>query len=332
MNQKNLHTRKLSLERQCFDDKSDFSFTIGDIITYIQNRAQERNEPLDYQKYSNNRQTTSPIKVKALSYEYLAVCYSAYIEVRHEVFFLQNNTNQKFILTIFQVQRDQVLKNLEKFRKKMLASLAHEMRTPLSSQMGLLMQLQKVENMPQSVKQELIFPIQCLNELQRSLIDDIVDYNHIELKTFSLSLTNFSLKELISNCISLFEIPLKMKRISMATYFDQSVGDLVRSDKRRVRQLLICLLNNALKFTNDGTITISTVFHQQNLVQVSVKDTGVGMADEQIQRIRVNFNTVSQDQLFIDDQDQRGAGLGLTIAAKISSALSGNKPMEVNSE
>lgn len=216
-------------------------------------------------------------------------------------------------------QKAEQLKLSTKYKSEFLANMSHELRTPLNS--ILLLSRLMSENKDLDKEQiEYAEVIQSAGQGLLSLIDEILDLSKIESGKMDLELRSVTLKEINNDLRSLFDPIAKEKGIDLQLIIDPSAPELIVTDKLRLQQILKNLLSNALKFTIKGSIKL-TVSQPDNtgLLQFSVKDTGIGIAEEKQQHVFEAFQQA-------DGSTRRkfgGTGLGLSISRELAKLLGG---------
>lgn len=241
-------------------------------------------------------------------------------------FDVEFNRIKKLILDFFHQEKELVeAKNkaevADKSKSNFLAIVSHEMRTPLHSiigNAGLLMQ----SNLP-PLQQQFNDSIKVNAELLLHVINDILDYAKLESGKYEIVTEEFNLTELIDELMEIFRMECINKNLSLVYFFTEDVPVQIKTDPRRLRQILVNLINNAIKFTNHGgiEIQINLVPHSdhQNRIQFSIKDTGIGIASHELENI---FSPFQQSENFINRQ-KTGTGLGLSICKKLVELLGG---------
>lgn len=204
-----------------------------------------------------------------------------------------------------------------------LANMSHEIRTPLSAILGFIGLLNDTAS-TESEKKEYIQIINRNGTLLTKIIDDILDISKIESGRLQLEYMNFDLEDLLQEVISLFPGAQKAKSVEILCSFDPRTPRMIKSDQTRLRQILINLLGNAVKFTSKGRVEIhvkplsrdSEISH----LEFTVKDSGIGMQPDQAARL---FQPFSQG----DNSTTRtfgGSGLGLVLSRRLARALDGD--------
>ncbi|MCL2821238.1 MAG: ATP-binding protein [Oscillospiraceae bacterium] len=207
-----------------------------------------------------------------------------------------------------------------------LANMSHEIRTPMNSIIG-FSELAQADTIPDKTRAYL-GNIQDSAEWLLKIINDILDISKIESGKIILERIPFDLPDIFSHCQSAIMPKITDKGIMLYCYAEPSVGKRLLGDPVRVRQVIMNLLSNAVKFTNSGTVKMLAsivAYNEDNVtIQFEIKDSGIGMTAEQIDRI---FNPFAQ----ADDSITRrfgGTGLGLTITKGIIELMGGSLKVE----
>jgi signal transduction histidine kinase len=199
-----------------------------------------------------------------------------------------------------------------------LASMSHELRTPLNSIMGfnsiLLMEMAGPLNFEQKKQLKIV---KGSSQHLLNLINDILDISKIEAGEFKLSYEEFNLEKLINEVIEILKPLAEKKGLELNAIIDESTG-VIKSDKRRLNQVLINLLNNAVKFTNRGGVTLS-VRKEGDKLEIKVKDTGIGIDEESISELFQPFHQLDTGTNRVFE----GTGLGLSICRRIIEMMGG---------
>ena len=202
-------------------------------------------------------------------------------------------------------------------KNKFLANMSHELRTPLNGILGYAQILARSQNLSEEQKHGISTIYQCGFHLL-NLINDILDLSKIEAQKLQLQPTDFHLPSFIQGVVEICQIKAEQKRVEFVYQPPKNLPTGVTTDKKRLRQVLINLLNNAIKFTDAGCVQLQVKVTNSQLspshvkINFSVVDTGVGMNSEQIEKIFLPF-----EQVVNNDTQTGGTGLGLTISQKI---------------
>ncbi len=212
------------------------------------------------------------------------------------------------------------LEHASRLKSQFLANMSHEFRTPLNAILGYThMLLQGVAGeLSPNVKRQLT-RIDSNGRHLLTIINEILDITRIEAGKMPMQIAEFDLNQLVPEVI--LELDPVIARSSLAVIPRLSAAPpIVQSDRQKVKQIVVNLLSNALKFTHEGRIEISVAYSAEDRVaSIAVRDTGIGIAAEHQERIFEDFRQV-------DDSPSRpygGTGLGLAICRRLAHALGG---------
>ena len=216
--------------------------------------------------------------------------------------------------------RDDALQSA-KVKGEFAANVSHELRTPLN---GILGMLELLSDMPLSPKQrEYVDIAQNSSDALVSLIDDILDFSKIDLGKVGVVNQEFDLTNLLDDVVSIMSTQAQLKGIDFSYQICEPLMNKVCGDRRRIRQLLINLCGNAIKFTNQGEVFIKVSLEQDdnasNKLRFEINDTGIGIPADALDKI---FEAFSQ----ADNSTTRrygGTGLGLAICRQLVNVLDG---------
>ncbi|WP_353572895.1 ATP-binding protein [Candidatus Albibeggiatoa sp. nov. BB20] len=204
-----------------------------------------------------------------------------------------------------------------------LANMSHELRTPLNGILGYAQILGRDEDL--SKKQaEGIQVIQRSGDYLLNLINDVLDLAKIEAGRIELFSKPFDFADFIAGIVDLFKMRVMQKDIGFEYEALSSLPRVIAGDEKRLRQILINLLGNAVKFTEMGCVTMK-VTYQQDVVHFEVLDTGIGIAENEIDKIFLPFQQVGHE-----DYKAQGTGLGLSITHELIEKMGGE--LHVNSQ
>ncbi len=209
----------------------------------------------------------------------------------------------------------------DKAKSQFLATISHEMRTPLNGIVGLSELLAETDLNPEQI--EMVKNLSYSSNMLHSLISDVLDLTTIEDENLELNENKFHLENEISDILEIFRPKIDSRKAFLHIYHehDESIPNVLFGDMTRIRQVLVNLVNNGIKFTNEGSVIVQTKLLSKNqkaaTVQFSVSDTGIGISKEDQGKLFTKFfrtrlaNTIE------------GTGLGLTISKRLVELMGG---------
>ncbi len=219
--------------------------------------------------------------------------------------------------------------NANKAKSEFLANMSHELRTPLNGILGYAQILQRSESMTDKGSKGVDIIYQCASHLL-TLINDVLDLSKIEARKMELYPVKFHFPSFLQGVVEICRIRAEQKGISFNFQADAELPLSVNADEKRLRQVLINLLGNAIKFTDKGSVTlkVDVISKDENSnckINFEIIDTGMGMTPEQLNKIFQPFEQVGDIK-----KQAEGTGLGLAISLKIISLM--NSEIKVESE
>ncbi|MGB3509725.1 MAG: CHASE2 domain-containing protein [Microcoleaceae cyanobacterium] len=196
-------------------------------------------------------------------------------------------------------------------KSEFLANMSHELRTPLNGIMGYAQILERSQTLNAEDKSKISIIYRCGSHLL-TLINDILDLSKIEAGKMELHPTDIYFPALLHSVVEIFQIKAEMKGLSFVYEKNAELPKAVLADDKRLRQVLINLLGNAIKFTETGVVTLKVNQAENDLIRFEIHDTGIGMTPEQSQRLFKPFEQVGAEKF-----QSEGTGLGLAISQKI---------------
>ena len=208
-----------------------------------------------------------------------------------------------------------------RYKSNFLASMSHELRTPMNAIIG-MSELALSENDINTTRNY----IQTVNQASTSLlsiINDLLDFSKIEKGSLNVNIADYSLSSMINDVISVIRIRILEKRLRFIVNIDSGIPDALIGDNARIRQILLNLLGNAVKYTETGFVSLS-MRHEEDeqdgiCLHIGVEDSGIGIKPENLGDLYQAYTRFDLER----NKGIEGAGLGLMITKNIVSAMDG---------
>ncbi len=223
-------------------------------------------------------------------------------------------------------QRTEALEQANQVKGEFLAKMSHEIRTPMNGVIGMTDLLERTTLSPQQRK--FVENIRLSGQNLLSLINDILDFSRIESGKMDLETIPFEVRHLIEEVMDILSFSAFSKGLELVYWVDPEIRGPVMGDPARIKQILTNLLGNAIKFTSKGDIVVRATLVQveggQAEIQISVKDSGIGIPKEKHASLFESFTQVDASTT----RKYGGTGLGLAISNSLSKMMGGKMWLE----
>ena len=210
-----------------------------------------------------------------------------------------------------------------------LATMSHEIRTPLNGIIGLA-DLGLMDEALLANQRERLLDIKTSGESLLEIINEILDISKIEADKLELEEIEFSIREVLEKIVNLLSVKVFQEKLEFVCEISPNLPDILIGDPLRIRQILINLISNAVKFTEEGTVGIHVKMldhiEEQVSIEFSVEDTGIGIPKDKISRLFQSYQQVDTSTT----RTHGGTGLGLTISQKLVNLMGGVIKVESN--
>lgn len=212
-----------------------------------------------------------------------------------------------------------LLKEADRLKSICLASMSHELRTPLNSIIGFtgIMLQGMAGELNDEQKKQLTMVKKCAHHLL-NLINDLLDISKIESRKVELSLEEFRLNDAVKEVVETFLPALNQKGLELLVEIPEDITFF--SDKRRVKQILMNLVDNSVKFTDQGSVKIAAKILKNRKAEVRITDTGIGIKKENMNKLFLPFQQIDMSLI----KTHEGTGLGLHLTQKLVNLLGGD--------
>lgn len=229
--------------------------------------------------------------------------------------FMDISENEKFAKRLKEAK--EMAEEATKAKSLFLANMSHEIRTPMNGIIG-MSHLALKSNLNDKQRNYINKIYLSANNLL-GIINDILDISKIEAGKFELIKEDFNLFELCKNTINLVKYKINEKKLHITLSYDSQLGDSFYGDKLRISQVVTNLLSNAIKFTSEGIVELMVEKIANNRVQFAVTDTGIGLSQEQMDKLFQIFSQADSSTT----KKYGGTGLGLAISRQLVELMKG---------
>lgn len=232
----------------------------------------------------------------------------------------ENRRTSLDMLRLVEMKKEEA-EHLAEVKSVFLANMSHEIRTPMNAVLGMNEMILRESSEEEIL--EYAKNIERAGETLMSLINDVLDISKIESGKIEIHPDAYELETLVDDLINLVSVKAEEKGLEIRQEFAQDIPGKLYGDELRIKQIMINVLNNAIKYTDKGTITFGLSWEQteQNLMllKIRVADTGIGMKEEELKHIFDAFQRLDEKR----NQSVEGTGLGMTITKQLMELMGG---------
>ena len=218
-----------------------------------------------------------------------------------------------------------IAEQANKAKSNFLANMSHEIRTPMNAIIGLDEMI--LRDSKDETARRYATDIKSAGNTLLSIINDILDLSKIETGKLELVPVDYEVATVINDIINMTEKKAKDKKLDFSFYADENIPSMLNGDEIRIRQILLNIINNAIKYTEKGSVDVKISFDRdKSVLNAVVKDTGIGIKAEDKERLFDSFQRLDETR----NRNIEGTGLGLNISRQLAQMMDGT--IEVESE
>lgn len=224
-------------------------------------------------------------------------------------------------------EKNEIAREALEAKSNFLANMSHEIRTPMNAIYGMAELLEERDF--DRKEKEYIATIKRSSENLLSIINEILDFSKVESGLMRIVAEPYQFNSMVQDVITIIEFRVKDKLIQFECNIDENIPRELIGDEIRIKQVLINILNNAVKFTNQGTVTLTINWRGGNdsanqggdlgVLCISVKDTGIGISEDDLTKLFTVFGQINTKK----NRNVEGTGLGLAICKELTDAMGG---------
>lgn len=218
-------------------------------------------------------------------------------------------------------EQTQILEENSKSKDGFFANMSHELRTPVNTIIGLneMILRQDVSEKVASYAMD----VENAGKMLLSLVNDVIDLSQMELKKMEIVNNEYDTIGMIIDVIGITNVKAKEKKLHFYLDIDEKIPRVLKGDKKRIEQVLINLMTNAVKYTNEGAVTFTMkadeIIEDTVKLKMSVQDTGIGIRKENIDKLYDSFRRLDSKR----NENVQGSGLGLAITKQLVDLMGG---------
>jgi len=220
------------------------------------------------------------------------------------------------------IKANEEVEHAAQMKSDFLANMSHEIRTPMNAVIGMA-EMALREDLPKDAR-EYIGQIISSGKTLLTIINDILDFSKIDAGKMTMEEEEYEMMSLINDVSNIINTRIGDKDIELILDIDPKMPRIIKGDINRLKQVIINLSNNAVKFTKEGQVVLKVSFQKKSqdeiLLMVAVQDTGIGIKKEDVNRLFEAFQQVDSKR----NRNIEGTGLGLTISKRIINLMGGD--------
>ncbi|MCI9079961.1 MAG: response regulator [Lachnospiraceae bacterium] len=225
-----------------------------------------------------------------------------------------------FIMNKMLLETIETLRQAEHSKDEFMANVSHEIRTPLNTICG-MSELSLREELPPGIRENL-FDIQVAGRNLQAIVSDVLDFSELETGKLAIVEESYNFTSILNDVLNIAIAQNEEKKLEIVVNYDVNLPCGLVGDSEKIRRIFSGLVNNAIKFTEKGCVTISVSGRKEDYginLCVNVKDTGIGMSQEGVEKLLTNFSQADTRK----NRQQTGMGLGIAITRKITDMMNG---------
>lgn len=220
------------------------------------------------------------------------------------------------------IQQKEELQNNQNSRNVFFANMSHEIRTPINTIIGLNEVILR-ESQNQQIK-EYARDIQIASNMLLNQVNDILDFSQMEMEKMHIIPAQYRTKELLGDLVDLVRLRIERKKLELCLDIDPDIPSILWGDEKRLKQIFLNLLDNAVKYTQEGSITFGVKAEEYEkgkiYLKATVADTGIGIRNEDLEHIYDCFARADESK----NRRIMGTGLGLSITKELVALMGGD--------